>query len=61
MTQIASPPGLEKLSDTDVQAIDRLRDVHSRLKAELARVIVGQKEVVERLAICLFARGHARS
>ena len=28
------------------------------LKAELARVIVGQTEVVEQLAIVLFARGH---
>lgn len=49
----------EKLSDNDVQAIDELRDVFERLKKELARVIVGQHDVIERLAICLFARGHA--
>src|SRR5262249_5631795 len=41
------------------QAIDRLRDVYSRLRAELGRVIVGQDKTIERLAICLFARGHA--
>ncbi len=29
------------------------------LKDELGRVIVGQHDVIERLAICLFARGHA--
>ena len=29
------------------------------LQAELAQIIVGQDEVIERLAICLFARGHA--
>jgi MoxR-like ATPase len=47
------------LSDDDVRAIDELRDVYKRLRAELARVIVGQERTIERLAICLFARGHA--
>ena len=46
------------LSDDDVRAIDDLRAAYDRLKAELARVIVGQTAVIERLAICLFARGH---
>jgi MoxR-like ATPase len=50
----------EKLmSDDDVEAIDRLRDAHRRLTQELGRVIVGQHAVIERLSICLFARGHA--
>ena len=48
-----------KLHDDDVAAIDRLRDCFGSLKQELAKVIVGQEEVIERLAICLFARGHA--
>jgi MoxR-like ATPase len=47
------------LSDDDVQAIDHLRASYSRLREELARVIVGQHGVIERLAICLFGRGHA--
>ncbi|HEX7449487.1 MAG TPA: MoxR family ATPase [Pirellulales bacterium] len=49
----------ERLHGDDVQAIDELRDTFARLKAQLARVIVGQHDVIERLAICLFARGHA--
>jgi MoxR-like ATPase len=49
----------ERLSDNDVQAIDQLRDAYGRLVSELERVIVGQKDTIERLAICLFARGHA--
>jgi MoxR-like ATPase len=49
----------ERLSENDVQAIDQLREVYARLRGEIARVIVGQREVVERLAICMFARGHA--
>ncbi len=47
------------LTDQDVQAIDRLRTSYSRLTTELARVIVGQRSVIEQLAICLFARRHA--
>ncbi len=48
-----------RLNDDDVQAIDRLRDAYQRLTEELGRVIVGQREVIEQLAICLFARRHA--
>ena len=55
-TPTATAPALHH---DDVAAIDRLRDVHARLKRELARVIIGQEETIERLAICLFARGHA--
>ncbi len=51
-------PTSEKLSTDDVQRIDELREAHAKLKAELARVIVGQTDVIDRLAICLFARGH---
>src|SRR4051812_13226996 len=59
MTAPTAPPARESLGEDDVRAIDELRDVYARLKAELARVIVGQHAVIERLAICLFARGHA--
>src|ERR1700753_983712 len=46
------------LSDNDVGAIDRLRDLYGRLRKELSRVIIGQNDVIERLAICMFSRGH---
>ncbi|QEG36846.1 AAA family ATPase [Bythopirellula goksoeyrii] len=49
----------EQLEDHDVQAIDDLRELYSRLRKELGRVIVGQHGVIEQMAICLFARGHA--
>lgn len=48
-----------RLSDDDVGAIDRLRDLYARLKKELGRVIIGQQDTIERLSICVFARGHA--
>jgi MoxR-like ATPase len=54
--QIVTPT--ERLDETDVLAIDQLREVYARLRKELGRVIVGQEDTIERLAICLFARGH---
>jgi MoxR-like ATPase len=50
---------MDSLNENDVQAISHLRDVYARLRKELGRVIVGQHDTIERMAICLFARGHA--
>ena len=49
----------QTLAADDVSQIDELGKVFGRLKTELAKIIVGQEDVIERLAICLFARGHA--
>jgi MoxR-like ATPase len=59
MSMVADSPATPRLSEDDVQAIDRLRNTYDRLRKELRRIIVGQDQVIERLAICLFARGHA--
>ena len=37
----------------------RVEQRNARLNAQLKRIIVGQQGVIEQLAICLFARGHA--
>ena len=58
MAQTVPSPAQDRLSEDDVQAIDQLREAYARLRKELGRVIVGQEAVIERLAICLFARGH---
>src|SRR5579862_6784143 len=47
------------LPQDDVEAIDELRRTYQQLNDELKRIIVGQQKVIEQLAICLFARGHA--
>lgn len=47
------------LPQDDVAAIDEFRDTYRRLNDELKKIIVGQQKVIEQLAICLFARGHA--
>ena len=49
----------EPLHADDVRAIDQLRESFDTLRAELARVIVGQDRAIKRLAICLYSRGHA--
>ncbi|TWU43233.1 ATPase family associated with various cellular activities (AAA) [Novipirellula aureliae] len=58
MSQVVSE-SVASLSDDDVQAVDRLGQAHGRLLAELAKVIVGQKDTIDQLLVCLFARRHA--
>ena len=66
MSQIDSRSGASsdlnpavQLTDQEVHAIDQLRASYDRFCNELSKVIVGQREVIEQLAICLFARRHA--
>jgi MoxR-like ATPase len=59
MVPATASPSAPDLGADDVAALDRLRAVYGRLRQELARVIIGQEETIERLTICLFARGHA--
>ena len=48
------PPSAE-----DEQAIGRLREARTRLKAEIAKTIVGQDQVIESLLVAFLCRGHA--
>ncbi|MEO0108097.1 MAG: MoxR family ATPase [candidate division WOR-3 bacterium] len=49
-----SPPE----SEGDVAAVERLAQARTRIESEVAKVIVGQKDVLEQLLVCLFANGH---
>ena len=42
----------------DQQAVDQLHEVTKNLQRELAKVVVGQHQVIEQLLIALFAGGH---
>jgi MoxR-like ATPase len=42
----------------DVEAADALAAKYSALKQEIAKVIVGQDDVVDKLLIALFCKGH---
>lgn len=46
------------LKQDDLAAVQRLQEAFSDLKGQLARVIVGQDQVIEQLLIALFCRGH---
>ncbi|MEM7477658.1 MAG: MoxR family ATPase [Planctomycetota bacterium] len=58
-TSAASHSEVQQLSGDDVEAIDRLQEAYKTLVDELGKVIVGQRDTIESLAICLFARRHA--
>jgi MoxR-like ATPase len=47
------------LTDDDVQAAARLTEAYRAIRAEMARAIVGQEQVLEELLMCILARGHA--
>ncbi|NWK54817.1 AAA family ATPase [Verrucomicrobiaceae bacterium N1E253] len=55
---ISTPEG-DYLPNDDVAAIDKLGEVYKAFKEEIGKVIIGQEEVIEQLAICLFSRGHS--
>jgi MoxR-like ATPase len=42
----------------DLERVERLRAAKERITAEIAKVIVGQDQIVEELLIALLARGH---
>ncbi len=42
----------------DAQAVDKLITGRAKIETELAKVIVGQKEVIEQILIALFSGGH---
>ena len=46
-------------SEADVKAIEELHADYEKMRTEIAKVIVGQEDVIEKLLICIFARGHA--
>src|SRR5579871_4638549 len=48
----------QELAQNDLEAIRKLRDAFNDIKKQLARVIVGQDQVIEELLIALFSRGH---
>ena len=59
LTAPAAGTHLSATSDHDVAAIDELRELYGRLRAEVAKVIIGQDAVIEQLLICILSRGHA--
>src|SRR5262245_52518674 len=59
MTSPTKPAAQPPLSADDEQAVLRLREARSRLKAEIAKTVVGQDAVIESLLVAMLCRGHA--
>ena len=44
--------------DNDIEAVARLKDARDRIAGELAKVIVGQRRIIDQLLTALLSRGH---
>lgn len=47
------------LNQDDLAAVKRCEQGYQQIRQELAKVIVGQNDVIEQVLITMFARGHA--
>ena len=45
----------DSLSDDEMAVLSSLKDAHGRIRAELAKVVVGQDEVIEQWLIAIFS------
>lgn len=56
--EVSAASSTATLTSDDIASSRKLRDAYNDLKKQLARVIVGQDDVIEELLIALFCRGH---
>jgi MoxR-like ATPase len=56
---MSEAPGPARRPDDDEALLDRLAESRAALEAQIARRIVGQAEIVEKLLVALLAGGHA--
>src|SRR5947199_1333932 len=42
----------------DVRAVHRLQEAYQQITTELAKVVIGQRQVIEEWLVAMFARGH---
>ena len=58
-TLIETPnPSAQPLQESEREIVERLASGRKKIETELAKVIVGQQEVIEEILIALFAGGH---
>jgi MoxR-like ATPase len=48
----------EKMTDEDLRSLETIKNATAKIRAELGKVIIGQKEVIDQLLMAIFARGH---
>ncbi len=49
----------QTMTDDDLKAVAECKQAYDRLRHELAKVIIGQSEVIEQVLVAIFSRGHA--
>jgi MoxR-like ATPase len=59
MAEQKAPAPVTKDPGDDLAIARKLGKVYADMKTELARVVVGQEEVVEQVLVSIFCRGHA--
>jgi len=47
-----------EFSVEDIATVEKVKEARTKIEAEIGKIIIGQKEVVEQLLTCLFARGN---
>ena len=45
-------------TDDDLRSLEQVKIAYGRIRAELAKVVVGQDDVIEQLLIAIFSQGH---
>jgi MoxR-like ATPase len=46
------------LSDDDLKSLEHVKSAHAKIRAELAKIVVGQDRVIEQLLMAIFSQGH---
>jgi len=49
----------QQVPESDVAAVQQCEQAFNKMRDELAKVIVGQNDVIEQVLVAMFARGHA--
>ncbi len=58
MKQVEQTMQEQDFSVDELQTLDKLKKAHAAIRSELAKVIVGQDEVIEQLLVAIFSQGH---
>ena len=50
---------MSAVAPSDIEAVEKLREAHKKLRSEIGKVIVGQEQVLDQLLMAIFCRSHA--
>ena len=43
---------------SDIESMEKLTALNNKIKKEIAKIIVGQNEIIDQILVSLFAKGH---